>query len=136
MIQRIQTIWLLLVALFSSLLMFCPVAAKVNFGLASVSYDSYLAIGSGLIAICAVIAIFLYKNRSLQVKMCYGILVLLALSYTIVFFDLYPVYLSKEAYMVFKFPIVFPLIAFVFDLLAIRAIWKDEKLVRSLDRLR
>jgi hypothetical protein len=35
-----------------------------------------------------------------------------------------------------KISLVFPLVCLVFDLLALRAIFRDEKLVRSLDRIR
>jgi hypothetical protein len=42
----------------------------------------------------------------------------------------------QEVDVAYKFPMTFPLIAAVFDYLAIRAIGKDEALVRSLDRIR
>ncbi len=35
-----------------------------------------------------------------------------------------------------KYPVVFPVIALIFNYLAMRGIAKDESLVRSLDRLR
>lgn len=42
----------------------------------------------------------------------------------------------EDARVAFKIPVAFPLIAVILDYLAIRAIGKDEALVRSLDRIR
>ena len=36
----------------------------------------------------------------------------------------------------FRIAIIFPLVALILDYLALRAIFKDETLVRSLDRIR
>ncbi|MDR0681256.1 MAG: DUF4293 domain-containing protein [Dysgonamonadaceae bacterium] len=122
MIQRIQTVWMLFVAIIASLFIFVSVIEQSNQVL-------LLKAESGLIAVLSIVVIFLYKNRALQIKLCYGILVLLILSYIILFF-------SGVKVVVGKLPLVFPFVAGIFDILAILAIKKDEKLVRSLDRLR
>ena len=41
-----------------------------------------------------------------------------------------------DADITWKYPVVFPVIALIFNYLAMRGIAKDESLVRSLDRLR
>jgi hypothetical protein len=122
MIQRIQTIWLFLTAIIASLLTFVPALEQKN-------YDLLLKAESGLIVVLSVITIFLYKSRALQIKLCYGILILLILSCLILF-------LSGTKTGEGKLPFVFPFIAGIFDILAICAIKKDEKLIRSLNRLR
>ncbi|MDR0412794.1 MAG: DUF4293 domain-containing protein [Dysgonamonadaceae bacterium] len=121
MIQRIQTIWLLAGAIIASLLLFVPALEQKN-------VDLLLKAGSGGVVVLSIIAVFLYKNRPLQVKLCYGILVLLILSCLVLF-------LSGTT-VAGKWPIVLPFISGIFNILAIRAIKKDEKLIRSLDRLR
>jgi hypothetical protein len=122
MIQRIQTIWLFLCAIIASLLMFVSLLEQTN-------YDLLLKVESGLIVVLSIVTIFLYRNRPLQIKLCYGILVLLILSYLAFF-------LPDAKIVGGKLPVVFPFIAGIFDVLAICAIKKDEKLIRSLDRLR
>ena len=137
MIQRIQTIWLFLIAVLSVLLIFMPVAEKLNFESVSIiPVDLILASESGLIAVLSVITIFLYKNRPLQIKMCYGIFFLLLLLCATIAYDLWKPIQDTMATVAYKIPILFPLIAISLDLLAVNSIKRDEKLVRSLDRLR
>ena len=45
-------------------------------------------------------------------------------------------YFTMGEQMVFKWTIIFPLIALIFEILAIRGIYADELLVRSASRLR
>jgi hypothetical protein len=103
-------------------LIFFPVIEQNNL-------DLLLKSENGLIVVLSIIVIFLYKNRSLQIKLCCGILVLLIFSYITLF-------LPGTKAAIGKWPAVFPFVAGIFDILAICAIRKDEKLVRSLDRLR
>jgi hypothetical protein len=42
----------------------------------------------------------------------------------------------EGAKVAFKIPVVFPIVAVILDYLAIRAIGKDEALIRSLNRIR
>ncbi|MCC8146240.1 MAG: DUF4293 domain-containing protein [Bacteroidales bacterium] len=137
MIQRIQTIWLLLIAVLSVLLIFLPTAEKLNFeSVSAFPFDLVFAAENGLVALLSVITIFLYKNRDLQTKMCYLILVLLVAVIATIAYDIWEPIRDTMTTVEYKIPISFPLIAIIFDLLAIRSIKKDEKLVRSLDRLR
>jgi peptidoglycan/LPS O-acetylase OafA/YrhL len=110
-------------------LLFLPVAR-----IQSVNWT--LSVECGITAALALVALFLYKKRKWQITLCYIILGLLLCSYLIVFVDFwYPNQGNSEVFAL-KVPIVFPLFAIVLDILAILAIRKDEKLVRSLDRLR
>ena len=133
MIQRIQTVWLFLTAVLSGLLLFMPITEKVNSEVSSsFPFDMLFMIGNAVIAVLAVIALFLYKNRPLQIKLSYGLFVLLILSCVTIAYYIW----TSPTDITYKYPIVFPVIAIIFDLLAIHSIKKDEKLVRSLDRLR
>lgn len=137
MIQRIQTIWLFLIAVLSVLLIFMPVAEKINFEFVSAfPIDLLFAVENGLIAVLSIIAIFLYKNRPAQIKLCYTVLFVLIFSCLTIGYDLWTSVGNTEANIVYKIPMSFPILSIVLDILAINAIKKDEKLVRSLDRLR
>jgi len=121
MIQRIQTVYLFFV--------FCLMAALV---LIPFSPSWMISLDAGIVAVLSIITIFLYKKRSLQIKISYIMLLLLVLAYILHFIENHqPLVFSKIGYT-----FIFPFIAFIFIYLAIRGIKKDEKLVRSLDRLR
>jgi hypothetical protein len=89
-----------------------------------------------LAAVLSLAAVLLYKKRTLQIRLCYSIAGLLLVSYLIAFFDFWVPNSGNDSNLSFKAPIVLPLFAFVLDILAVVAIQKDDKLVRSLDRLR
>ena len=134
MIQRIQTVWLFLIAVLSGLSLFLPATERVNPEVASsFPFEMLFTIGNGIFFLFSVIIIFLYNNRPLQIKLSYGLLILLILfsAMTVCYF-----WVSPAGSIIYKYPIVFHTIAIIFDLLAIHSIKKDEKLVRSLDRLR
>ena len=117
MIQRIQTVWLLLLVIISAIWTF-QVAPDHTFA------KIVLKAGSGIAGLAALTAIFLYKKRGTQLKVCYGILVVwIAVSITLCFKDSL---FSGLSYFC----------CLLTDVMAIYAIRKDEKLVRSLDRLR
>ena len=117
MIQRIQTVWLLLLAIISAIWAFYYTADD---GISTF----VLKAGSGIAGIAALIAIFLYKKRKTQLKVCYSILVVwIAVSVTLCIRGLIP-----SGLLYFS--------CLLTAVLAIYNIHKDEKLVRSLDRLR
>ena len=125
MIQRIQTVYLLFAFCLMAALVFIPFSSLLM-----------IMIDAGIIAVLAAIAIFLYKKRNLQIKISYVMLLLLVLMYALFFiFDQQSLPFTKIFQNV-RFTFIFPLIAAVFIYLAMRGIRKDEKLVRSLDRLR
>jgi len=125
MIQRIQTVYLFLVFCLMAVLMFIPFSSSWTVSLVA-----------GIVAVVAVITVFLYKKRGLQIKMGYLLLLLLVLTYAFYYiFDRHYVPIA-DLFRQIRFTFVFPFVAFVLVYLAIRGIKKDEKLVRSLDRLR
>ncbi|MDR0506516.1 MAG: DUF4293 domain-containing protein [Dysgonamonadaceae bacterium] len=130
MIQRIQSVYLLLISGLMLAVSFLPAASLGREGDVVVMRLSVECIST---AVLALVALFLYKNRKQQLTICFVILGILALSYLIILFDLW---LPSHNIIEFKPAIVFPLFAIILDALAIFAIQKDEKLVHSADRLR
>jgi cell shape-determining protein MreD len=96
-----------------------------------------------IVALATIIPFFtivLFKNRMLQIRLCAVELVLLLGSQ--VFMAIY-YYLGNRMFSQFEYhaqgihiAIIFPLVAIILDYLALRAIFRDEMLVRSLDRIR
>ena len=95
----------------------------------------------GLTALAAVIsfvAIFLFKNRSLQARLsmvaaAIGVMLLVLVAFTTkTTLDQTPTGGNAQL----AFGLALPVLALLFNWLAARAIRKDEALVRSMDRLR
>jgi hypothetical protein len=154
MIQRIQTLYLVIADLLVAVLFFVPLAEMVgkdghlyHFGLSGLiaegSADAKiiertwpLFIFVCLILVINSLVIFLYRNRVLQIRLSTIVIFLLmgltALGY-------YLIYRSNnllEGGYSLKVYLTFPLIAAVFIYLAIRGMAKDEHLVKSIDRIR
>lgn len=130
MIQRIQTVYLFLIFCLMMVMLFVPATDNISY--------YWLFFGfSGLIALLTASTIFLFKNRKLQIKSCKLILLLLVLYYVGIFAFVvkFPIQVPITE-LGFRFTVCFPLIAIILDLLAISGIKRDEKLVRSADRLR
>ena len=100
----------------------------------AIRYTEYLpyAVLCGLALACALVSLFAWGRRSLQIRLGGAAAVLmLALQVWLAvgYFRL------PEAYVV-RWTAVFPLIALFFDILAMRGVYADELLVRSSSRLR
>jgi uncharacterized membrane protein len=80
------------------------------------------------------IVIFSYKKRIRQVRILVFTMVLLAGLFGLFFW--YAYILVSDATASFKINTIFPVVAIIFDYLAIRGIGKDEALIRSLNRIR
>ncbi|MCK9400703.1 MAG: DUF4293 domain-containing protein [Bacteroidales bacterium] len=158
MIQRIQSIFLLLAFLAAVALFFYPLAGIYSnltaykfyiYGLKNMvpgeaSQFSFmttfpLLLLNILVAALSLICVFLYKNRVRQAKLVRLAILLEIVLIALVFF----VYASIIERNLLASPdyldeagIYFPLISLIFLILANRYIMKDEKLVRSVDRLR
>jgi hypothetical protein len=137
MIQRVQTIWLLLASLFAFLTLKFPfyiiagtlgLSAPIELNAASRTF--LLMLTSILGALCFII-IFLFKQRKLQMKLCF-----LSLLISLVNIYLYFSYIKEFSAGGLSIFSVFTFLIPVFILLAIRGIHKDQKLIRSVDRIR
>ena len=88
------------------------------------------------IAMLLLISIFLYKKRILQIRLCvFNIVLNVGLIGMIVFYSKIAAN-AVHAEIEFKIASVLPLITSILLILAIRAIGKDEALVRSINRIR
>lgn len=153
MIQRIQTVYLLIIAGLTIAMLFLPLGL-LQLGDQFYTYDvtGISTMGAepeliyptwGLLALTAVIAllslitIFLFKNRILQIRVCvFNGILLLGFYGLFVFFAWTAKGQFPDASLTVKFALSFPIVSLILDYLAIRNIGADETLVRSLDRLR
>jgi hypothetical protein len=139
MIQRIQTVWLFLAALFAALTYKFPFYSgniinkeKVQLFEKLLASSNFLVLifTAGLI-VGTIIIIFMYKNRKQQMWLTAAAAGLAIINIVIYFTELKK-FVSGNMSLTAVFALAIP----VFLLLAINGIWKDEKLVKSLDRLR
>ena len=138
MIQRQQTLWLILAAaasFFSFRFPFYTGNIVENNTSLYKELDGgsnfFLLVLTGLSVLIAAIAIFMYKDRKTQLKLAIGGIIISAILLIIYFTQLKQFIngnFALTAVIVFAI-----LIGYV---MAVRGIWKDEKLVKSLDKLR
>lgn len=139
MIQRQQSLWLFLAATCSFLSFLFPFfgGAKQNISATSGSMSTlnagssfFLIIFTGLSILLSLIIIFLFKDRKLQLKLTLTGLTISILTIVLFFSEMkdLPGVIALSSVFVFAVPI--------FYTLAARGIWKDKKLVKSLDKLR
>ena len=150
MIQRIQTLYLLLVVILGTLLCFFP---PVEFLLPNATeyipltaLDKWpLAVMSIAIPLLALVVIFLYKRRLLQARLnimnvilCLGYYALLALyvAYVVKGYEPISDVTMTGADWYLNIWAAIPLVNVVLTMMATRRILKDEALVRAADRLR
>jgi dipeptide/tripeptide permease len=136
MLQRVQSIWLLLAAVFAFLTFRLPFYTGSHAslpGLVDLNAQTtiWLTIVAALTGALAFITIFLFNNRKLQLRLCYfGILLTLGLL-ALCFYEMTK---FTNGTMALSCIIYFAILAFY--ILAANGIRKDERLVRSMDRLR
>lgn len=145
MIQRLQTIFLLLAAACFGGLFGLPLLKSTATSaqlLADQVYEvkdhTALLAGAGFVILLTIITIFLYRNRKTQIQFTWVIVVCVVLFVGMAFF-----FLNQEsagnldALGLSVQPGSFlPVISILFCVLAARNIRKDDKLVKSMDRLR
>jgi hypothetical protein len=131
MIQRIQTIYLLIASIAFALLSFKIPFWSLNDEFIYAQNDNKLYLLLITLFVFSLIGIFLFKKRIVQMK-------LLRLSILIEFVVLVRLFLTyKELNAPLDAKVFFLLMsAFVALLLAYRGVKKDENLVRSVDRIR
>lgn len=154
MIQRIQTVYLVVITILTVLMLILPLAIFMGDSqqiiLNAFSLDSvfgtqiistkYMGILICIATLVPFVAIFLFKHRWIQIRLCIVEIVLQAgliayLAYYIIrvnnslaVFDLHS--------MSFALPDVFPVVNIILAVLAYRGVLKDEVLVKSLNRIR
>ncbi|NMH86597.1 DUF4293 domain-containing protein [Flavivirga algicola] len=136
MLQRIQTIYLLIAAGVSAGLIFVFHLWITNDNMSVYAKDSMLYFGLFLgSAVLSLIAIFMYKNRKSQFVL--GRLNIILNFILLGFFVYQSLNISGETAVSEKgIGMLLPIVSIVFLALANKAIKKDEDLVKSVDRLR
>jgi len=141
MIQRLQSVWLLLAAAaafcslqfsFYSGNMIAANQAK-SFAVLNAQSNLLLLILSAGAGIASLISIFLYKNRKTQLRIVL-VTLLVSVINLVLFFTQTKKFVPGEGS--YNLTAIFAIVVPVFLILAMRGIKKDEKLVKSLDRLR
>ncbi|MDE5759507.1 DUF4293 domain-containing protein [Bacteroides sp.] len=151
MIQRIQSVYLLLVTVLLVMAMCMPIGQFIGadgvtaylfkplgVNLADGEFQSTWGLFGILLlgAVIALCSIFLYRNRMLQVRMTiFGSLLLVG--YYIAFF-VFMFVLKDELDASFQlgWALCLPLVAIILNYLAFRGIYRDELMVKAADRLR
>jgi glucan phosphoethanolaminetransferase (alkaline phosphatase superfamily) len=157
MIQRIQTLLLIVVVLLSVAFSYLPIFEFVGYESTYImnAYKTFLNVNEnevisknmgvgvlqGLVMLVSIIVIFLFKKRQLQMKLLKLNLLLITLEIVaiVVYTDL-----AKEAIgsdpndilMGLRIGAIIPVLCFILVYASIYFIKKDEALVRAADRLR
>lgn len=157
MIQRIQSVFLFLVMLSTTVMLFFPLWSKQNattrdkalLTVAVLLHETdgkvlhkqnviYLGFGAAVAVVLAGISLFSYKNRKMQVLInLINTLVLVGVLIGEVLLSFKgEKFFSPEIKGSYGIGFYMPGVALVFNALANRFIRRDEMLVRSMDRLR
>lgn len=140
MIQRIQSIWLLLASICTVLTVklsfytgnkLDAITKTKAFVQLNAQSDMVLTVLVGFILAACLIAIFLFKDRKRQLLVT-GVTALVAIINIIIYISETRSFLEGQYSITSTITFLVPL----FLLLAARGIWKDEQLVKSADRLR
>lgn len=136
MIQRIQSIYLLMVILMSGALPFFVTLWKDAEGAVVVVLDQNMVLGMYVgSAVLAIIALCAFKNRKLQFVL--GRLNIILNFILLGLFVYWSLSISGGMGISEKgIGMILPIISIVFLVLANKAIMRDENLVKSVDRLR
>jgi hypothetical protein len=141
MIQRIQTLWLLISTICTALFIFMPVYKGVylNGTLQAISIreNLFLLAGAAILATISFLNIFLFKNRKAQKRLIIlNILLIIGLFiaqyYLIEAFKIDMGIVQGDWQMI----AILPLFMLLFHVFAYRGIVADEKLLSSADRMR
>lgn len=154
MIQRIQSVYLLLTTLLAILFLSGDIINFIgNTSPVSLAMNGVRMYSGGeepqivmtalpfsillmLIPLVSFVTIFLYKNRKLQLKMTVALILLIIAVIALSGYYIYSVVNSYESELTLSYKLVLPVLMLIFSILAYRGIKKDEHLVRSYDRLR
>jgi hypothetical protein len=154
MIQRIQTVYILIAAILISLIFFLPFTSFVIEQDMSVYHLSIkglipdaanskplfrvipLICLLSVIVIVDVLTIGHFKKRMLQIRFCIANIILLVGLQGLMFYYANVSAHQLGSHVTYSIVFIFPLVSAILTYLAIRGIAKDEALVRSMDRLR
>lgn len=153
MLQRIQTFYLIIALLLMLVVMFVPygkllissgelmdftvLGAEIPVKDGVESFSTLpLAILIGLIVFLLFIAILFFKKRIIQIRISVFNIILMIGSIGVMYYFMHHAAKTFSIEANYNILMVFPLISAILTFLAIRAIGRDEALVRSIDRIR
>lgn len=151
MIQRIQTLYLLLVTVCIVVALCTPVGEffkdglpvgemgnlRILWGEEQADYSVWALFPILILgAVVSFLGIFLFRHRMLQVRFCIFSSLLLIGYYIAFGVFVYMITSDRQVDFTISWTTALPAVALVLDYLAFRGIMKDELMVRSLDRLR
>ena len=129
MIQRIQTLYILIVIILSFLMLKLTIDFSNDIKLNSLVKTYYVFY---FIPFIGILTLFLYKKRVIQSKMC---LIMLGINVLVIIFYGLKIYEGNSSFINLVL-IACSIIECILLFVAIKAINKDENLVRSIDRIR
>ncbi len=153
MIQRIQSLWLFLAAMISGLLLLpsmvlykwaLPAAPSLTVPvpqlhtLSAANYYPLLVIAA-FMTVLPLIAIFFFMNRQRQRQLASLSIIASAAFAVMLFIKIANINSSNPGISAQEYGVLgalLPVVSIVFLILAVRGIRSDEKLIRSVDRLR
>jgi len=153
MLQRIQSLYLIIVVIALSLMFLFPVANITMstgeiydffiYGISSngnsakalsINWTSVAMIS--ILLLNALVTIFMYRRRLVQVRLTIVNIFMMLGSIFLLWYNI-----SRQAEVAgadirYLIPMIIPILCIILSYLAIRAIGKDEALIRSMDRIR
>ena len=156
MIQRKQTLFLLLAVIVCALCLFLPVGSvePKGMGADSLVYNLGVVMGDGglafsttclplfvllsVTAILSLVTIFLYKNRKVQMSICKCTMllqVLWVIDYVLILLGIIPIP-EVQGKMGIEFAACLPIVSLILVAMAYKGVNDDEKLVKAADRIR
>jgi hypothetical protein len=135
MIQRIQSVYLIIVILINILALFLLASYLDSIINLLLEFDFEYHVFFGIISLLSVLGLLMFKNRSSQMRV--GVMNLLLNFVALGFLVYWLLTLPGEMNISEKgIGLVLPVISIVFIVLAQKAIKRDDELVKSADRFR
>lgn len=139
MIQRLQTIWLLIAAVCAILTYDLAFYSGVKLSETNIKQfvelnalaDVIIMVLTGLVALICLVTMFLFKNRKMQLRLTI-VALLASIANLVVYFAETTEFTDGNILLTSIFSFIIPF----FLVMAARGIYQDEKLVKSMDRLR
>jgi hypothetical protein len=155
MIQRIQSLYLFLTTLLSLLFLKGGIIifSEKSGSVIKVTFNGLLSNTGGhafehienllplsvliiLIPVVSLITIFCFKSRKLQLLLSLSVIILAAGLIVVSAYYSWHVFSEYKAGIIPGFKIILPVVILILSILAYRGILKDDRLVKSYDRLR
>ncbi|MBA2498487.1 MAG: DUF4293 domain-containing protein [Chitinophagaceae bacterium] len=139
MIQRLQTIWLLIAAVCAILTFDLAFYSGVKLSDTNIKQfvelnalaDVIIMVLTGLVALICLVTMFLFQNRKMQLRLTI-VALLASIANLVIYFAETTEFTEGNILLTSIFTFIIP----VFLVMAAKGIYRDEKLVKSMDRLR